>query len=279
MKQKFKAIFAVILAVSLIIVGSAISYAGSRKTYGISSKVTPGMYEAFIGTLRAHANEAPGTLYSTGIVCSPDDFVMMRESLRHLFLGEQHLAIVLNTTGASEGYVGDYDDIPGKEHTFTARFYGPAGIPPTIYVGFIPGHDPAAIMAQHDAAAAVLNAGLANAPAENEAFYEYVSNWVAGRGAYVDDGSDKNHSAYGYVVECAGVCESMASAYQYMCWSKGKECLFVLSDSRTHSFNAFPIGGVWYMADITEYKNGNVPAICKAPEDIAKMLSEPYFTD
>lgn len=279
MKKRFKALFAVILAVSVIIGGSTISFARTKKAYGISSKVTPGMYEAFIGTLRAHANETPGTLYSTGIVCSPDDFEMMRESLRHLFLGEQHVAIVLNTTGASNGYIGDYDDIPGKEHTFTAKFSNPAGLPPTIYVGFIPGHDPAAIMAQHDAAAAAMNAGLAGAPAGNREFYEYVSNWVAGRGAYVDNGTDKNHSAYGYVVEGAGVCEAITAAYQYMCWARGKECLFVLSDSGTHSFNAFTIDGVWYAADITEFKNGNVPAVYQAPAALAGMLSEPFFTN
>lgn len=270
--KKYKHIMSLFLSLVLIISMSFNSNAMIYKTYGRGSMITREVYDTIINTLRSHADSASsGILYDTGIVLSDSDYLQTYEILSRFCLGEKYYAVMQNNYGRQNLSVASYS-IDSYMTNLKCNAGGSYTSVRSIYTGFLPGTNGAAIMAEHDAAYAILVDAVANSPDGDYEFYNYAFNFVRRSGQYDHSKEFRSHSVYSLLCEGKGVCESFASAFQMMCFIKGKECLYIRTDN--HAYNVVPVNGSYYVADCTKYSE-----LIPASQRVTDFVTSPFFEE
>ena len=84
-----------------------------------------------------------------------------------------------------------------------------------------------------------------------------IHDYILGKIDYAYDGDGQPeesiwaHNSIGVASKGAGVCESYAKSFAYLCALNGIENIFVAGSRDSHAWNLVRIDGVWYGADLT----------------------------
>ena len=78
-------------------------------------------------------------------------------------------------------------------------------------------------------------------------------NKTAATGDLWDGYAEVNWTAYGGIINKAGVCEAYAEAFQTLCYAVGINCTGIVGTANggSHKWNAVQLEGQWYACDVT----------------------------
>lgn len=267
-----------ILSLTLIIVSVFSSFARTYKRYSTCESITRELYETVIETLRIHSLEPnTGDMYDTGISCTYDDFLQMKEALEHMFLGSERICYWYNNSQRNDIKIISYEEDKDAGYYYQVVFSGGYHPANTIYVGFFPGTDPVAAMQEHDETMSVITDAIQRAPDGEYEFYSYCADFLKNRCRYDWNYSRNSHFAHAAVCNGSAVCEGIASAYFMMCWLKGRNCCLISNDE--HSYNIVRMNGALYITDVTYYICGYDSAFYPANDELVQYIEEPFFGD
>ena len=112
----------------------------------------------------------------------------------------------------------------------------------------------------------------------------FVHNYIAGKTAYVIDGSDDIYSAYGILANNEGVCDGYAKAYQLILQRLGIICGRAVGTASggNHAWNYIMLDDEYYFVDLTwdDTMGGTYYYFCITSEELARThtLSGNSFT-
>ena len=226
-----------------------------NKGYGSTDFISMDQYNQIVNVLADAAgddtSQSATPFHATGVTFgSFEEAIAVRETFKYLYLGERDFVMAIDREGAS-GYVTDVVR-EGQTITYTQHISNGSGAY-EIYVGWLPGSNPAACVAEHNAAMETIRNIAAYAPEDSYSAYKYFNDWLCQNADYDYSFGNTSYSGYGALCTGSSVCAGYARAFMALCYQTGKYCITVsgTKGGEAHCWNAVWDGNTYKWVDVT----------------------------
>lgn len=233
------------------------SYAASYsyKNYGSTDYLGMDQFNQIVNVLAAASGDDTEQdttpIHATGIAFGTfGEAVAAEETFKFLYMGEKGYGITIEREGTS-GYF--HDSVRNEEGwSYSTCCHGGYGAY-EIYVGWLPGSDPATCVAEHNAAMEMIHSIIASVPEDSISAYRYFNDWLCRNANYDFGFNESSYSGYGALCTGSSVCAGYAKAFMALCYHAGKYCITVngTKDGGRHSWNAVWDGNTYKWVDVT----------------------------